>query len=479
MQSQPFSLDEIFAPRGVAVVGASARKLGFAEMVLASLKQADFPAIYPVNPKYSEVQGLRCYPSVSAVEGPVDHVVVNIPAESVLSLLDDCTVKGVRSVHFFTAGFGESGYADKADLERQILKKAQAGGYRVIGPNCIGLFVPKTRLVNDLAVPLDPGPVGFLSQSGGHAQNLPGFSATRGLRFSKVVSYGNALDIDESELLDYFVGDPETEIITAYIEGVKDGPRFNRALASAAAVKPVIVYKGGRSEAGQRAAHGHTASMTSSIDVFDALCRQHNAIIVRDIEEMIDVTVGLRFIARLPDGPNVALVGAGGGPSVLAGDEMEQEGLRLPPFSGDVQEALKAVLPIAGSIFGNPLDTPNMASPEAIAAAFKILGTVPEIDMIVYHLGFHPISRWGMGLFSGEAHLQSVVETMRKCTTDCRKPVLLVLRPPQEIEGMKAFLQAQQGFVEAGLPVFHSMKHLARAVSRLIIWQHRSQHTAG
>lgn len=462
------TLDDVFAPRGIAIVGVSAARIAFAELVLHSLKEAEFPAIYPVNPKYQEVLGLPCYPNLNAIPGVVDHVVVNIPAEKTLALLDECAAKGVRSVHFFTAGFKESGDHDRAELEQQMLEKAKTGGFRIIGPNCVGIFVPKNRVVNHFNVPLDPGPVAFMSQSGGHAQNLPSFSAPRGIRFSKVVSYGNALDVDENELLDYFAADPETEIIAAYMEGVKDGRRFRRALTSAAAKKPVVIYKGGRTEAGQRAAFGHTASMISSVAVFDALCRQANAIQVNDIEEMIDVLTALRFIKPLPQGPHMALLGAGGGPSVLAGDETEKEGLRLPCFPAELQAELKAHLPVDGSIFINPLDTPNLATPEAIDIALNILGREPDIHMMVYHLGFHPIGSWGLGRLSEKAFLDPVIKAMTTAVKTHNKPILLALRPPQDLAGMEEFLAAQQAFTAAGLPVFYSLKHLARAVKRVI-----------
>jgi acyl-CoA synthetase (NDP forming) len=466
-------LDEIFSPRSVAVVGVSASKLAFAELVVHSLKVAKFPAIYPVNPKYQEVLGLRCYPSLLEIPGPVDHVVVNIPAESALALLDECAAKGVKSVHFFTAGFGESGDAERARLEKQMLVKARQGGFRIIGPNCVGLFVPKSRLVNHYDVPLEPGPIAFISQSGGHAQNLPSYSRARGLRFSKVVSYGNALDVDESELLDYFRDDPETEIVAAYIEGVKDGPRFLGALGRIAARKPVVLYKGGKTEAGRRAAHGHTASLTTSVAIFEALCRQVNAIQVDDLEEMIDVLVALRFLRPLPAGPGVALIGAGGGPSVLAGDGMEREGLRLPPLDAAVQAELKRNLPVAGGIFINPIDTTNMTDASAISAAMHILGRVPEIHMLVYHLGFHPIGSWGMGRFSAKTFLDPAIRAMKGAAEATGKQVLLALRPPEDLEGMKEFLAAQEAFVEAGFPVFHSMRGLARSLSRILGWNRR------
>ncbi|MBT6502144.1 MAG: hypothetical protein HOK67_19850 [Deltaproteobacteria bacterium] len=475
MERQQVSMDEMFAPRSVAVVGVSNFKLAFAELVVLALQQAEFPTIYPVNPNYDEVMGLKCYAGLSDIPGPVDHVVVNIRADLALQLLDDCAAKGVRSVHFFTAGFGESGIKENAELEQEMLKKAQAGGFRIIGPNCIGLFVPGARLVNDIGIPLDPGPIAFLSQSGGHAYNLPSFSANRGLRYSKVVSYGNALDVNENELLDYFARDDETKIIAAYIEGVQDGKQFAASLEKAAAVKPVIICKGGRTEAGIRAAHGHTASMTSSVDVFDAVCRQHNAILVDGIEEMIDVFVALRFLKTIPTANRVALVGAGGGPSVLAGDEMEREGLDMPPFTADLQDQLKQVLPVVGSIMSNPLDTTNMATPEAITAGLEVLSGAADIDMIVYHLGFHPISKWGMGFFSTKEPIQKMVAAMKAGMGTSQKALMIAMRVPQTLEGMQEFLIAQEVFVENGFPVFHHMGDLARAMRRVITWSNNNK----
>jgi len=465
------TLEEVFSPRGVAVIGVSGSRINFAEMVMMGLIQAQFPNIFPVNPKYKEIQGLTCYPSILDIPGDVDHLVVNIPAEASLKLLDECAEKGVRSVHFFTAGFGESGEADRVELEKKMLEKAKAGGFRIIGPNCVGLFVPKSRLVNSIRVPLDPGPVSFISQSGGHAQNFLAYSQARGIRYSKVVSYGNATDVDENELLDYLLHDEDTDIIGAYIEGVKDGRLFSQVLEKVAAKKPVVIYKGGQTEAGKRAAFGHTASMTSSVDVFKALCRQKNAILVDNLDELVDVVVAFRHLKQIPTGVNVALVGAGGGPAVLAGDEMEAHGLQMPGFTSEIQTELKKDLPVAGSIFANPLDTPNMTSPEAISSALSVLGPANEIDILVYHLGFHPISTWGFGRFSSPDYLSELVDIMSKAIEKYGKPILFALRSPEDLEGMKEFLLVEENLVKAGFPVFYSMAGLAKAISRVIKWK--------
>ena len=463
----------MFSPRGVAIVGASPADKGilsYATMVVHALKEAGFPAIYPVNPKYTEVLGLPCYNSLLAIPGAVDHVVVSIPAEYSLKLLDDCAAKGVKSVQFFTAGFSESGYTERVEMERAMLSKARAGGFRIIGPNCIGLFVPKSRLVNTMGIPLEPGPIGFVTQSGGHAENLPLHGGPRGLRFSKVVSYGNALDVDESELLEYFSQDTETEIIAAYIEGVKDGRRFLNALKEAAARKPVVIYKGGTTEAGKRTAHGHTASLTSSVAVFQALCRQLKTIQVDDVDEMIDVLAALRFASPLPRDTGVAVVGTGGGPSVLASDEMEKAGLCLPRLSAEVQAELKQFLPLAGAIFSNPIDATNLLFPDHISATMCVVGKVPDIHMLIYHLGFHPASRWGGGRLSSESFLRPTIDALRHAQQETGKPVLLALRPAVDLSGMKDFLAAEEAFVRAGFPVFHSLRQAAKAMARIVAW---------
>ncbi|HEY31844.1 MAG TPA: acetyl-CoA synthetase [Dehalococcoidia bacterium] len=474
MEDKKPSLEEVFSPCGVAVVGAS--PTGNTAFV-RGLQEAGFPAIYPVNPNHTEVLGLPCYPSLQAIPGVVDHVVVSIPAESALALLDDCAAKGVRSVHFFTAGFGETGQKERTELERLMLEKARAGGFRIIGPNCMGLFVPKSHLSNAaFGKPLEPGTIAFISQSGGNAHDLPFHARPRGLRFSKIVSYGNALDVDESELLQYLAQDPETDIIGAYIEGIKDGRHFLEALKKAAARKPVVIYKGGTTEAGRRAAYGHTASLTSSAAVFDALCRQLNIIQIDDMEELVDVVVTLRFASPLPRGTGVAVVGTGGGATVLAGDEIEKAGLRLPPLPQEIGTELREFLPLAGSIFGNPLDARSLMSVEGVSAILNRLGKLPEIHMFVYHLGFHPASHWSSGRLS--SNLLQLTNALLEAKRSTGKPVLLALRRPPDIVGTQNFLAAQEAFSGAGLPVFYSARQLAKAMARVVTW-HQARNSGG
>jgi len=474
MVTDRIPLSEIFSPRGIAVVGVSPNgKDSFMNGIVTSLMKAGFPAIYPVNPKYPEIFGLKCYSKLTDIPGDVDHVAVGIPAEAALSLLDDCTAKGVKVVQFFTAGFSESGDSEREALEQEMLNRARKGGFRIIGPNCVGLFVPKYRVVNEVDVPFEPGPIAFISQSGGNGLDMPYYGGARGLRFSKVVSYGNALDVDESELLEYLAEDTDTDIISAYIEGVKDGRRFISALKGAASRKPLVIYKGGRSEAGKRATYGHTASITSSVDIFDALCRQNNVIQAEDMDDLVDKLVALRFMKPLPKGMGVAVIGSGGGPTVLASDEMERAGLKLPHLSIETQEELRQFLPMVGSIMGNPIDATNLTSPKAISATIRTLSKLPEIDMFIYHLGFHYISRWGRKEGDTGKFIKPIIKALSEVQRDTGKPVIVTLRPAADWNGMREFLSAQDMFIESGLPVFNSMRQAAKTMASVVAWKRK------
>jgi acetate---CoA ligase (ADP-forming) len=390
-----------------------------------------------------------------------------------MDVLDDCARKGVMSVHFFTAGFSESGQKSRAELEQAMLQKARVGGFRIIGPNCTGLFVPGIKLTTSSRMPMQPGDIAFMSQSGGHSQDMPLHAGPRGLRFSKVISYGNALDIGECELLEYFTNDAETGIIAAYIEGVREGSRFRGVLERAATVKPVVIYKGGTTEAGLRTAMSHTASLTSSVKAFQALCRQANAIQVEDINELIDVLVALSHARPYPKGRGIAVVGIGGGPSVEAGDHMEAAGLELSALTPEVQEQLKRLLPNAGAIFTNPLDATNLVYPDVIYKTLKVIGGSPGIDMIMYHMGFHPATRWGEGIYSSDFFLKPAAEALHKAHDEIGKPVILALGPASDLVGMEEMLKVQAAFVGEGLPVFRSIEKAALAMARVERWRRR------
>ncbi len=469
------SLDAIFHPRSVAIAGVSTQQPGFTGVgvgFLLSLMELGFPAVYPVNPKYPEIEGLKCYASILDIDGPVDHVISSVPARIVPTLVEDCIAKGVRSVHFFTAGFRETGDAEMAALEAQVVGRLTGAGIRVLGPNCMGLYVPESKLAFMPGFPTETGPVGFISQSGGNAGEMVYTSSVRGIRFSKVVSYGNATDIDESELLGYLAEDPQTDIICAYIEGVKDGRRFFEAIRKAASAKPLIVLKGGRTAAGTRAVMSHTASLAGSLAVFDSLCRQVNAVRVNSVEEMADLAVAFRFM-KAPAGPGVAVVGGGGGFSVFAADEIDDAGLACPVLPEHTQKALGEINPVAGTSVRNPVDTIAIFEPPKLEQTLRIIGEAENIDVIMYHTSF----AWGRGrrsmamLGADPIHyMRMQVQQMEKGRDASGTPVVVVLRPPLDVESMERTAAFQEKCWQAGFPVFPTIPRAANAIAKTLRW---------
>jgi acyl-CoA synthetase (NDP forming) len=472
------TLDYMFHPRSIAVVGASTQD-GPGSFV-AAIKEMGFKGdLYPVNPKAEEIAGLKCYPRLTDIPGHVDHVISSVPLRFVEQLVEDCGEKGVRTIHFFTAGFSETGDEDAAALEGRILARAKDLGMRVIGPNCMGLYVPASGLSFMPQLPEEPGPVALLSQSGANAGEFCRTGAVRGLRYSKVVSYGNGTDIRESELLEYVAEDPETDVIACYIEGIRDGAHFMRALKKAAAAKPVAILKGGRTETGARAASSHTGSLAGSLQIFDAAVRQAGAVRVDRMEELVDQAVAFRYLKTLP-GPRAGIVGGGGGYSVLASDEIGAAGLEMPPLPDDVQQKLHDFTPTAGTSVRNPVDTSVGWGPDGLKPmldTIRIVAESPNIDYILYHTSW----AWGATRAEGPTIVETAADTAVKLgdvAKEAGKPIVCVARIPTSELGMAGTLSFQQSVAEAGLPCFNSVASAALALRRMLDWQ-ASQPTRG
>ncbi len=472
----PLALDYVFHPTTVAIVGVSKQQTGFAGVgtgFLHALMELGHEALYPVNPKYDEIEGLKCYPSVLDIDGPVDHVISSIPAPAVPKLVEDCITKGVKTIHFFTAGFRETGEKDMASLEEQVVARANAAGIRVLGPNCMGLYVPEARLAFMPGFPSESGPVGFISQSGGNAGEMVYAAAARGIRFSKVVSYGNASDLNESDLLSYLAADPNTELICAYVEGIRSGRRFVDTLRTVAAAKPLVILKGGRTASGTRAVMSHTASLAGSIQVFDSLCRQMNAVRVTSVEEMADLAVAFRFMGA-PAGPGVAVVGGGGGFSVFAADEIDDAGLQCPILPDHIQASLREFNPAAGTSVRNPVDTIAIFEPPKLENTLRIIGQAENIDVILFHTSFS----WGRGRRSmamlgadPKTYMEMIVQQMSRARDASNTPIVVVLRAPLDVESMDRTSTFQEKCWRAGFPVYPTIPRAASAIARTLRWR--------
>ena len=465
------SLDYMFHPRSIAVVGASTSQ-GPGSFVAATKEMGFKGDLYPVNPKAEEIDGLKCYPALKDIPGHVDHVISSVPLRFVEQLVEDAVDKGVKVIHFFTAGFSETGDEDAAALERRILARATGAGIRVIGPNCMGLYAPASGLSFMPFLPTEPGPVAMLSQSGANAGEFCRTGAVRGLRYSKVVSYGNGTDVRESELLEYCAEDPETAVIACYIEGIRDGSHFMRALRKAASAKPVVILKGGRTEEGSRATASHTGSLAGSLQVFDSAVRQAGAIRVDRMEELVDQTVAFRYLANLA-GPRAGIVGGGGGYSVLASDEVGAAGLEMPTLPADIQQKLHDFTPTAGTSVRNPVDTSVGWGPEGLKPMLDTIRTVaesPNIDYILYHTSYS----WGAMRAEGPSISEVASEAAKgigEVAKETGKPIVCVARIPTTELGMAGTLSFQQSVADAGMPVFNSVRDAALAVNRTLEWQ--------
>ncbi len=344
------SIHSFFYPRGVAVVGSTSEgKLGYE--LIKQLLEGGFEHVFAVNPKAQGAFAAPGLDSVAKIDQPVDLVVVASPASTVLEVLEDCGQAGIKSVVIITAGFSEIG---NTTGEEEIKRIARQYDLRIIGPNCAGIVNTHHRLFASLETRPPAGDVAFISQSGALGGAVLSWAEDQGLGFSKFVSYGNRADLDELDLLPYLADDPETKVGALYVESVGDGRAFMRAVSEFTRVKPLVVIKSGRSQAGQRAALSHTGSMAGSDAVYDAALRACDAIRVDTVEEMFDLCKG--FVSLPPvKGRRVAVVTNSGGPGVLAADRAETLGLCVPEPSPQLRERLKQLLPPKCSI-KNPID---------------------------------------------------------------------------------------------------------------------------
>ena len=384
---------EGFPPKNIAIVGVSRtdhlQHPGYTGYkLLKILQEGGFPGeIYPVNPKADFIDGLRAYPSVSAIPEPVDMVTITVPAHIVPRSVEDCISAGAKNVQICTSGFSETGQEEGQLLTDQILQIAQGEDVRIIGPNCMGFHVPSAKMQMFEEMPMDPGPMAFLSQSGGHARVFLLNAQDVGIGTSKVISYGNALLLDAPDFLEYLADDPQTKIIGMYLEGIKDGRRLREVVTRVTRKKPVIIWKGGLTEAGARAARSHTASLAGEKQVWDAFFKQTGAIQVGSIEEMMDIAV--TFLKLKPaTGKRAAVVGAGGGDTVAAGDMCAQEGIEVPPLSTETHNKLLEHVYLVNQGIMNPLDLPILMHDLSIMRqTIPILAADPQVDAIILRIG--------------------------------------------------------------------------------------------
>ena len=457
-------LDWLFHPRSIAVIGVSDNPDNWGYTWLKNQREAGFKGpLYPVHPRGGEVQGLKVYARVTDIPDPVDYAISSIPADAIPQLVEDCIQKGVRALHLFTAGFSETGESARAELEKKVIARAREGGLRIVGPNCMGIYCPESGLTFDPTLSKESGGVTFLSQSGGNAREVGWAGTNRRIRFSKIISYGNASDLNESDYLEYATYDPKTTVIGAYIEGVRDGRRFFRALKEAVKHKPVIILKAGRSEAGSRAANSHTASIAGSGAAWAGLFPQTGAIQVFSLPDMLNLMQTFLHL-KAPAGRRAAVIGGGGGASVIAADDCIAAGLQLPPLEPKIQHDLATFTPAAGTSVRNPVDGNYPRRPHDLYTTIKIVAASPQIDLIISHVGLE----FTLTLPTGRQSLETQVDGMIRIGREGGKPLAIVLRTSGAPSSVQAATELQDVCLRNGFPVYNSIGGAALALSKFI-----------
>ncbi len=454
-------LDRLFSPSSIAIIGASQDIDKGGGFVLHGLLQGGFRGkLYPVNPKQTEIMGLKTYPSVLDIPEEVDEVIIAVAARIVPRVMAECSQKGIKFAVVHSAGFSELG-AEGRELENEMLRIAQQGGTRIVGPNCMGLYNPRANLntiLTEAYLTSDPGSIAFIGQSGNVSENFISMGYELGLRYSKVVSIGNQSDLTIEDFLEYFAADPETKVIGCYIEGIKRGREFLQLAKQISLKKPIIVWKGGKSEAGVKIAASHTGSLAGNRAVFEAALKQSGIISADNSEELLDLAMGFTSPV-LPAGNRLGLIAEAGSGTVTGADIYEQLGLAMPALSAETQKELDNTLQdmaMANLTRQNPVDLGWLTydiSPRLHLACSQIIGK--EVDAIVTLCYAHLDEQFA-------AQLASLRD-------EIKKPIILVAGlPAMEKEGMKML-------VRKGIPTYTILQRALKVLSAMVRYSNYRQ----
>lgn len=444
-------LDRLFRPRSVAVFGASDRAGSVGAAVMHNLLAGGFAgALYPVNPKHRQIQGLQAFRNTQALPETPDLAVLCTPPASIPGLIEDLGARGTRAAIVITAGFKQASQAAGRDLEAQMLAAAGRHGLRILGPNCVGLIVPALGLNASFAPDgASPGSIAFVTQSGALATTVLDWASERRIGFSCFVSMGNCLDVDIGDVIDYLGSDADTRAILLYMESLREARKFMSAARAAARNKPLIIVKAGRVPEGAKAAASHTGALAGSDVVYDAAIRRAGALRVYGIEDLF-TTAEVLGRSRRVRGARLAILTNGGGPGILATDALIERGGELAELSPATLEALDSLLPGNWSR-GNPLDIIGDASPQRYRDALGVLLEDRACDaVLIVHAP------------TALAASPDIADALAEAAAASRKPVLGCWL------GGASAREAARRFAAAGLPSFDAPEDAVAAFMRML-----------
>lgn len=459
-------LNNLFKPKSIAVIGATAKtNWGWSSgnsWITGAIKQGFQGPIYPVHPKAKTILGLKVYPTILDVPDEIDLAIFTVPIKAVINTMNQCVEKGVKYVHLLTAGFTETGREEDASAEQELVDIAKKGGIRLIGPNCMGIYCPEGGVAWASEFPTASGSIGFFSQSGQMAYHIIRGGDRQQLRYSKVVSFGNACDLQAHNFLNYLIRDESTKVIGAYLEGLKDGQAFFEAAQKATKTKPLVIWKGGQTEGGSRATLSHTAAIAGSQKIWDGLCKQAGIISANSIEEMIYTLQALQLMP-LPKSTKVAIMGGAGGGSVTMTDAAEKEGLKVPHLTDKTIRKLEEFIPRQGSSVKNPLDIlPAISTGNNMLRVLELLRDDPNIDAMIFNMRPGRVYE----LFGRKVlnkHLDIVLESIKVLG----KPCFLILEKEDDLNLEVLRMEVEELFNEMGVVMFPEVSLAARIMNRM------------
>ncbi|MCC7484066.1 MAG: CoA-binding protein [Burkholderiales bacterium] len=458
----------LFEPKTVAVVGASTRGAALPNVFIRRIREFGFGGeIYPIHPTAPQIDGLKAYRSLGETPNPVDYAYIAIAAAQVAPLLRESRGR-VRYAQVISSGFGE--VDEGKALQEELVAAARAGGARLIGPNCLGIYTPRGRVTFAEIGQAETGPVGIVSQSGGLGTDIIRRGLARGLKFSGLITVGNCADIGPNDLLEFYLADAGTRVIGMYLETAKDARRLFEILRAARAAKPVVILKGGRTRQGLAAAVSHTGALAGDDRAWVALSRQTGCLLAETLDEFLDTLLVFQALAPQPAHParRVVLFGNGGGASVLATDFFARRGLDVEPFGGETVAGLAALELPPGTSITNPVDCPvGTLQQDDGRVAERILDIIYDKgrpDALVMHLNLSAF----VGRTKPEVLDNLVQAALRvQARYPGRAHFVLVLRSDGEpaLEERRRVFRASA--VRLGVPVYDELANAGRALAAL------------
>ncbi|MCX7981477.1 MAG: CoA-binding protein [Syntrophales bacterium] len=452
-------LSYFFQPRSIALVGASSDLTKPGGRCLNALLKRGFPGkIFPVNKQYGELRGLTCYASLIEVPGDVDMVIISVPAQGVLSVLDEAGRKGVKVAVIFTSGFAEIG-PEGRKLQEELREKAKILNIRLLGPNCVGIVnLPLSVMASFANIvdiePVHPMTLGFITQSGAFGAMIYSQAVEEGVGFSSFVSVGNEADTEFADFLEYMVRyHRETEIIGGYLEGAKDGRKLRyAALQALERGKPILMIKLGKTKAGARAAYSHTGSIAGEDAIYDAFFRQVGIIRIESLKELTSF-VEVHRARRLPRGRRVAVLSVSGGAGVFMADKLEEWGLEVPEMEEKTRRQIARFLPPFGSA-ANPVDMTSVlgSDPHMLGKCLRALVMDHSFDMIAVNTALTD--------FSASVISRDIIDVY----TATEKLIVVTVHVFHPTDQTKEAISKMK---EMGIPVLDDHLHAVRAMKNL------------